>query len=229
MPFHEDPSLWPYSRAPFDNHSDIVKPNFADTSALSDVDAFGCLRCKGRNGAKHLKRDRVREYDKIEHSWGVLRKSITPNLDPGLSHALKISGRPSQPYAHLTVGGARGSAAASPSSHSQSGAGSSVEPSQPNNSAPSREETPELSPTTGGPATAPPSSSNDKSIPNRLNDKASAIATTQAQTNGAATLVKSAASAATVGAAHSHPHPNGNSSLAMRDRNEFVREVLSLI
>jgi len=47
------------------------------------------------------------------------------------------------------------------------------------------------------------------------------------QTNGAATLVKSAASAAIVEAARAHL--NGNGLLATRDRNEFVKEVLGLI
>jgi len=49
---------------------------------------------------------------------------------------------------------------------------------------------------------------------------------TQVQTNVAATLVTSAASAAVVEA--SHAHPNGNGSLATRDRNDFVRVVLCL-
>jgi hypothetical protein len=93
---------------------------------------------------------------------------------------------------------------------------------------------PEPSPSNGGLATAPPSSSNNKSkakgksVPNGPNGKASTPATTQAQTNGTATLVKSAASAAVVEAVQ-HAHPNGNGSLAMTDRNEFVKEVLGLI
>jgi len=71
-------------------------------------------------------------------------KSIVPNLNLGLSHAPDILGRPSQPRAHLTVGGARasGSAAAPPSPRSQPGAGSSAKPSQPNNSASALVKTP---------------------------------------------------------------------------------------
>lgn len=48
------------------------------------------------------------------------------------------------------------------------------------------------------------------------------------KTNGAARLVKSAASAA-IAEAVQHAHPNGNGSLAMTDDNEFVGEVISLI
>jgi len=232
VPFHAESSLWPYPRAPLDDRDDIVELDFADTSALSDVDAFERRRLNGRNGAKHSKKDRARERDEIERSWDVPGKSITPNLDPGLSHTPEILGRPSQPQAHLAVGGARGSAAASPSPQAQTGAGSSVKPSQLNNSSSAPVKNPEPSSSTGGLPPAPPSSNNKskskaKSIPNGPNGKASTPVTTQVQTNGAATLVKSAASAAIVEATHAHP--NGNGSLATRDRNEFVREVLSLI
>ena len=81
---------------------------------------------------------------------------------------------------------------------------------------------------TGGQATASPCSSKSKakskSIPNGPNAQASFPATTQA--NGAA-LAKSAASAAIVEAVHGHS--NGTGSLGTTDRNEFVREVLTLI
>jgi len=134
-PFHEDSSLWPYLCASLDDCDDIVELDFANTSALSDVNAFECRRRCGRNDAKHSKTNRARERNEIERSWDMRGNSITPDLDPGLSHAPAISGRPSQLQAHLAVGGARGSAAASLSPHSQSGAGSCVNPSQPNNSA----------------------------------------------------------------------------------------------
>jgi len=52
--------------------------------------------------------------------------------------------------------------------------------------------------------------------------------TTHVQTNGAAALVKSAVSAAIIEAVQ-HAHPHGNGSLATTDRNEFVREVLTMI
>jgi len=58
VPFHhEDPSLWPYPRAPLDDRDDIVELDFADTSALSDVDAFERRRQNGKNGAKLSKMD----------------------------------------------------------------------------------------------------------------------------------------------------------------------------
>jgi hypothetical protein len=237
VPFHAESTLWPYPRAPLDDRDDIVELDFADTSALSDVDAFERRRLNGRNGAKHSKKDKAREREEIERSWDVPGKSITPNLDPGSSHAPEILARPSQPQAHLVVGGARGSAAASPSPQAQPGAGSSIKPNQPNHSASTLVKNPEPSSSSnGGLATAPPSSSNNKSkakgksVPNGPNGKASTptTVTTQAQTNGTATLVKSAASAAVVEGVQ-HAHPNGNGSVAMTDRNEFVKEVLTLI
>ena len=121
-----------------------------------------------------------------------------------------------------TVGRASGSAA-SPSPSPQSGA---VKANQPNPAS-----TPvknlELS-STGGQVTAPPGSSKSKakskSILNGPNAQVPIPATTQA--NGAA-LAKSAASAAIVEAIHGHS--NGNGSFGTTDRNEFVREVLTLI
>jgi len=69
VPFHhEDPSLWPYPRAPLDDRDDIAEP---DTSALSYVDAFERRRQNGKNGAKQSKKDRVREREEIERSWNV--------------------------------------------------------------------------------------------------------------------------------------------------------------
>ena len=101
VPFHEDSSLWPHPRASLDDRDDIVELDFADTSVLSDVDAFERRRLNGRNGAKHSKRDKAREREEIERSWDVPGKSITPNLDAGPSYAPAILGRPSpQPQAH---------------------------------------------------------------------------------------------------------------------------------
>jgi len=87
LPFHEDPSLWPYLCAPLDDHDDIVELDFANASALGDVNAFERRQLCGRNDAKHLKRNRAREHDKIERSWDVPGNSITLDLHSGLSHA----------------------------------------------------------------------------------------------------------------------------------------------
>lgn len=143
------------------------------------------------------------------------RTDDRPQSRPGLSHVPKSLRRPSQSQAHLAVGGARESAVASPSLHSQSGAGSCVKPSRPDGSATAPTKRTKLSSSTARPAT-PPLSSNNKSnvgaqlIPNVLNDKTSTADTTQVQANGAAMLIKSAASAAYVEAVPTHPHDNGS-------------------
>jgi hypothetical protein len=146
--------------------------------------------------------------------------NVARNVDAGLSSA--ILGRPSQAQAHA-VGRASGSAV-SLSPLLQSGP---VKTNQPN-AASAPVKNPEPSSTGGGPAIAPPCSSNSKakskSVPNGPNSQVSIPATTQA--NGAA-LAKSAASTAIVEAVHGHS--NGNGSLGTTDRNEFVREVLTLI
>jgi len=63
---------------PLDNRDDIVELDFADTSALSDVDAFERRRQNGKNGAKLTKKDRARERG-IERSWDV-PGGVTANL-----------------------------------------------------------------------------------------------------------------------------------------------------
>ena len=210
--------LWPYPRAPLDDSDNIVEFDFADTSALSDIDAFERRRQNGKNGAKLSKKDRAREREEIERSWDV-PGNVARNVDAELSPA--VLGRESRAQAHA-VGRANGSTA-SPSPRQQSGP---VKADQPNEvSAPVKNTE---STSTGGQATAPPCSSKSKakskSIPNGPNAQVPVPATTQA--NGAA-LAKSAASAAIVEAVHGHS--NGNRSLGTTDRNEFVREVLTLI
>jgi len=53
VPFHAESTLWPYPRAPLDARDNIVELDFADTSALSDVDAFERRRLNGKNGVKN--------------------------------------------------------------------------------------------------------------------------------------------------------------------------------
>jgi len=222
-----------HARPPSDDRDDVVELDFADTSALNDVDAR-TPATERQDDAKHLKRDNAREREEIERSWDVPGKSTPPIPDPWLSYVPAIMGRPSQPQAHLPAGGALGrssSFAFLQSPHPPSGAGSSVKPSQPDKSASELVKTPEPSSSTGGLATAPPSSNNEsrskaKAIPNGPNGEASTSATMQAQINRAATVVKSTASAAVVEAVH--PAPNGNDSLLTKDRSRFVREVVTL-
>jgi hypothetical protein len=208
VPFHEESSLWPYPRAPLDDRDDIVELDFADTSALSDVDAFERRRQNGKKGAKMSKRDRAKEREDIERSWDVPGSTVIPDREVGLLHP--AVGRPS------TV---------SPSP--RPGAVNAKQPNSAsalmNNPAPS---------SAGGQAATAPLCGNNKSkavkskyIPNGPNAQASVPpATTQA--NGATI-------AAIVEAVRNHDHPNGNSSASLptttADRNEFVREVLALI
>ncbi|KAH7911158.1 hypothetical protein BJ138DRAFT_1086103 [Hygrophoropsis aurantiaca] len=93
VPFTTDSDLWPYPRAPLlesDDSSDVVELDFADTSALSDPNAFlERERRKGdkkgrkqKNGRKGMSKEEIaRERDEIERSWDVpenMRMSSPP-------------------------------------------------------------------------------------------------------------------------------------------------------
>ncbi|KAG1867296.1 hypothetical protein DFJ58DRAFT_698545 [Suillus subalutaceus] len=77
IPFEAESDLWPYPRAPFvETDSDVIELDFADTSALSDPDAFAReQRSKNRRsqkkGRKEREKDREREREEIEKSWDV--------------------------------------------------------------------------------------------------------------------------------------------------------------
>jgi len=77
IPFEADSDLWPYPRAPFvEADSDMIELDFADTSALSDPDAFAReQRSKNKRsqkkGRKEREKDREREREEIEKSWDV--------------------------------------------------------------------------------------------------------------------------------------------------------------
>jgi hypothetical protein len=237
VPFHAESSLWPYPRAPLDDRDDIVELDFADTSALSDVDAFERRRQNGKNGAKMSKKDRAREREEIERSWDVPGKTVTftnnTNVDPGLLHP--GLGRPS---------------AVSPSPQPPQSGTVNANAKRPNSaSAPMNNPAP--SSIGGQTPTVPPYGNNNKtkaaklkSIPNGPNNaQVSAPPDTTTQASGTAALAKSAASTAIVEAVRNHNHPNANSNgngsgcasvptmttTTTSDRNEFVREVLSLI
>jgi hypothetical protein len=98
VPFHTDSTLWPYPRAPLDDRDDIVELDFADTSALSDVDAFERQRQNGKNGAKHSKRDRAREREEIERSWDVPgdAQRINPSANAAQPAQIRLLQTPSR-------------------------------------------------------------------------------------------------------------------------------------
>jgi hypothetical protein len=280
VPFHAESSLWPYPRAPLDDRDDIVELDFADTSALSDVDAFERRRQNGRH-AKLSKKDRAREREEIERSWDtpVNGNPVAPSnvvvaagspgphpvwSGPSSSQALSahnavVSNGSAAAAASGPLKGNRNNIASAPvktSYASSTGAGGQA-------TAHARSitirnqygqevsvESLKCTPPATATAPAPPSppsmkkpagnnkSTKDKSkhAVNGSSAKVTVSDTTQpqAQTNGATALAKSAASAAIVEAIHVHNHShsnvNGSASLsATTDRNEFVREVLSLI
>ena len=238
VPFHEESSLWPYPRAPLDDRDDIVELDFADTSALSDVDAFE----RRRQSSKKAKLSRKDRRDEIERSWdapGYAAPSVVAAGSPG-PHP--ILGRPSSSQApvHSTVGSslANGSAATWPSS--QSGAVKTNQIS----TAPTPVKTPEPTSTRGlVTAPTPPSSNKSKAkskhVVNGSNAKVSVPDMTQTQVqcqtqaNGMTALAKPAVSTAIVEAvqvhSRAHSNVNGNASSMTTDRTEFVREVLTLI
>lgn len=254
VPFHAESSLWPYPRAPLDDRDDIVELDFADTSALSDVDAFERRRQNGRN-AKLSKKDRAREREEIERSWdtpGNVNPVAIPNVvvAAGSPGPHPVWSRPTSSQAlsaHNAVvsnGSAASAAPAAPAAWSspQSGAPKANRTNIP--SLPVK--TPYASSTgAGGQATTPvPSTGNNKSTKakskyavNGSNAKFSVPDTmqSQSQTNGATALAKSATSAAIVEAVHAHDHSHSNVSgssaslSTMTDRNEFAKEVLTLI
>ncbi|KAF9226414.1 hypothetical protein BS17DRAFT_815258 [Gyrodon lividus] len=73
VPFEADSELWPYPRAPLvETDSDVLELDFADTSALSDPDAFEKqVANKAKNRQRRGKKDRQKEREEIERSWDV--------------------------------------------------------------------------------------------------------------------------------------------------------------
>lgn len=265
VPFHEESSLWPYPRAPLDDRDDIVELDFADTSALSDVDAFERRRQNGRN-ARLPKKDRAKEREEIERSWDtpVNGNSVSPSnvvVAAGSPGPHPVWSRPSSSQAlsaHSAVVSNGSTAAAVAAAVAAAAPAPAPALSFPQSGAPKANRTniasaPMKTPYAssigaGGQTTAPPAPStgnNNKSTKakskhavNGSHAKVSVPDTmqSQAQTNGATTaaLAKSAASAAIVEAVHTHNHShsnvNGSAPLStVTDRNEFVREVVTLI
>ncbi|KAH9000927.1 Dcp1-like decapping family-domain-containing protein [Lactarius hatsudake] len=210
VPFHEDSSLWPYPRAPLDDRDDIVELDFADTSALSDVDAFERRRQNGKNGAKqqHSKRDRAREREEIERSWDVPGDAQRVNNNASTTHPalVRISQTPPR------------TGASSVSKATPPGA-----PKANNYSAPAV-----LKPTPAHETLsqeAPPSDkSKSKPKPVTNGSNANKVQVPAAVATASDALAKPAAVTAIVEAMRGRV--NGS---ADADRNAFVREVLTLI
>ncbi|KAF8555821.1 hypothetical protein OG21DRAFT_1507325 [Imleria badia] len=71
VPFETDSELWPYPRPPLvETDSDVIELDFADTSALSDPDAFERHVSKGKK-SRRSKKDQQKEREEIEKSWDV--------------------------------------------------------------------------------------------------------------------------------------------------------------
>ncbi|KAI0065032.1 hypothetical protein BV25DRAFT_125061 [Artomyces pyxidatus] len=93
VPFQSDSNLWPYPRAPVDDRDgDVVVLDFADTSALNDLEAFDRRRRgggKGKKGRRERERDNEREREQIERGWDVpaplvddAQASAAPTIQP---------------------------------------------------------------------------------------------------------------------------------------------------
>ncbi|KAH9059567.1 hypothetical protein EDB87DRAFT_766686 [Lactarius vividus] len=210
VPFHEDSSLWPYPRAPLDDRDDIVELDFADTSALSDVDAFERQRQNGKNGAKqHSKRDRAREREEIERSWDVPGDAQRVNNNASTHPALaRLSQTPPRTGASVSK--------ATPSPHAGVGAPKANHSAPPPKAIPAHET---VSQEAAQAAPCDKSKSKPKSVANGNKVQVPAAAATASDA-----LAKPAAVTAIVEAMRGRV--NGS---ADADRNAFVREVLTLI
>jgi hypothetical protein len=220
VPFHADSTLWPYPRAPLDDRDDIVELDFADTSALSDVDAFERQRRNGKNGTKHSKRDKAREREEIERSWDVPgdAQRVNPNAS---THPSLV--RLSQAPARTGTGTGTGTRATPPPR-----AGTP----KTNHSAPPLKPTPAAQATLSPEAAAQTTTSSDrskskpKSAPNGPN--ANKVQQQRPAAASADALAKPAAITAIVDAMRG-PVNGSDVATPTADRNEFVREILSLI
>jgi len=209
VPFHAESSLWPYPRAPLDDRDDIVELDFADTSALSDVDAFERQRQNGRNGAKNLRRDRAKVREEIERSWDV----------PG--DAQRINVNPNTPTTLVRSSQAASLPRATPSPHGATKVNRSATPLKP---APAHE-TP--SPDARLAAQSPSSNDKSKSKPKSV---AKVFNSDKVQVPTASdSLAKPAAITAIVEAMRGRVNGSDVATPPTADRNEFVREVLTRI
>ena len=229
VPFHhEDSSLWPYPRAPLDDRDDIVELDFADTSALSDVDAFERrLRNGKKNGVRLSKVDRrEREREEIERSWDVPAHAVAVNDNNNNAGTYAVLGRPPR-------SGSTG--LPPPPPPPQIGALKANQQSK--MIGPAQVKALDTS-TAGGPAVVPandnkskskakPTANGSGSVKGHGQLQASTPDTAVPAANNNGALARSTASTVIVDAIYAHS--NGNAPLPTTDRNEFVREVLTLI
>ncbi|KAF8999140.1 hypothetical protein BDQ17DRAFT_1328480 [Cyathus striatus] len=92
VPFEPNSELWPYPRAPLDDsEGEIVELDFADTSALSDVEAWkvkaagSAKAAKGKKGKTRKERD-MEEKAQIERSWDPVVKTEEGSSSPEPQH-----------------------------------------------------------------------------------------------------------------------------------------------
>ncbi|KAG9311631.1 hypothetical protein JVU11DRAFT_7863 [Chiua virens] len=99
VPFETDSELWPYPRPPLiETDSDVIELDFADTSALSDPDAFERHTAKSKK-ARRSKRDQQKEREEIEKSWDVPASLCVapPTPAPPMAMPNGKAKRPQQP------------------------------------------------------------------------------------------------------------------------------------
>ena len=259
VPFHADSTLWPYPRAPLDDRDDIVELDFADTSALSDVDAFERQRQNGKNGAKHSKRDRAKEREEIERSWDVPCDAQRVNAGP--STAAAAAPQPAQIRLLQTPSRTGASSRATPSPNNLKA----------NHSTPPIKSTPEAAPSSDKSKSRPNSLANGPKVQDTATTvladvlakhaaSAAIVEAIRSSVNGseqaapcsdksksrpnsvangpkvqvpvtaaADTLAKHAAATAIVEAMRGRVNGNNEQAAPTADRTEFVREVLTLI
>jgi hypothetical protein len=255
VPFHhEDATLWPYPRAPLDDRDDIVELDFADTSALSDVDAFEQRRRTGKNGrggvkssmATKKKKDREREREDIERSWDVpVPGNVVNNagMHVVLGRPLSLSQQQQESLTGARVNATcRPADVPCPSPHPQSGVVLETNQTQTTPAAATTNNDNKSKSKSKAKAKAPVATSNGSSNDNNNNHNNAKAARGRAAdatptSNGGAggvpalALAKSTASTAIVEAMYAHSNGNVVSPqpLPKTDRNDFVREVLTLI
>lgn len=202
VPFEADSELWPYPRAPVDEHhadsdgEEIIELDFGDTSALSDPDAF---KRASKNNKKHLRGGSV--SDVVNSSEGARDKGRKKGKKERAAEQLRLRQEIENSW---DVPG--------PSAHiAERGAISSDEPASP-------------SPCPSPEPSLPPSR---QALPRNISAPSVKTASfangTASRTNG------SLVDPDTVRESLISTMSNEGSASGGLERNEFVREILTLI